>query len=54
MNEMEARDYLQRTDFYFTVDKYQQLTEEKRNDLTQKREFARGVIRNEISGGISE
>lgn len=45
MNEMEARDYLQRTDFYFTVDKYQQLTEEKKADLASEREAARAVIR---------
>ena len=41
----EAQAYLISTDFYMTVDKYKQLTEEKIVELETKREEAREVIR---------
>lgn len=41
----EAQSYLDSTDFYMTVDKYAQLSDEKRTELETLREEARGVIR---------
>ena len=41
----EANKYLQDTDFYFTVDKYSQLTEAKKLELTTLREAKRDFIR---------
>lgn len=41
----EANKYLQDTDFYFTVDKYAQLTDEKKLELTILREAKRDYIR---------
>lgn len=41
----EAIAYLSSTDFYFTVDKYNQLTDDKKLELETKREEARQVIR---------
>lgn len=43
-NEMEARKYLEVTDFYFLSDKVQQLTAEKKAELETNREAARQVI----------
>lgn len=40
-----AQQYLNETDLYMTVDKYAQLTPERIDELTVKRETARGVIR---------
>jgi len=44
-----ALNYLKSTDFYFTVDKYAQLSEERKAELTELREDARIIIR-EIQG----
>ena len=44
-NEIQAREYLQSTDFYFTVDKYAQLTPERKAELEANREAARQFIR---------
>jgi len=44
-NEMEARAYLEATDFYFFSDKVLQLTPEKKTELETNREDARQVIR---------
>lgn len=44
-NEMEARAYLQSTDFYFLSDKVLQLTPEKKAELEANREAARQTIR---------
>jgi len=44
-NEIQAREYLQRTDFYFTVDKYAQLTLERKTELESNRESARQFLR---------
>ena len=43
--EMEARAYLQATDFYFLSDKVVQLAPEKKAELETNREAARQVIR---------
>lgn len=40
-----ARRYLKDTDFYMTIDKYAQLTEDRITELTTTREAAREVIR---------
>jgi hypothetical protein len=40
-NEIQACEYLQSTDFYFTVDKYAQLTPERKAELEANREAAR-------------
>ena len=40
----KAKDYLAQTDFYFTVDKYNTLTEARKAELTQKRADARAVV----------
>jgi len=40
----EAKAYLASTDFYFTVDKYATLTEERKAELKYKREDARTLI----------
>jgi len=40
-----AQQYLDSTDIYFTIDKHAQLTQERRAELTEKREAARVVIR---------
>jgi len=40
----EAKTYLSSTDFYFTVDKYATLTEERKAELKYKREDARTLI----------
>ena len=40
----EAKAYLASTDFYFTVDKYATLTEERQAELKSKREDARTLI----------
>ena len=40
----EAKSYLASTDFYFTIDKYTLLTEERKAELTQLREDARTLI----------
>ena len=45
MNDLEAQDYLNRTDFYFTIDKYAQLTEPQKQEFTTKREVARQILR---------
>lgn len=44
-SEIEARGYLSETDFYFTVDKYAQLTQDKKTELELNRELARKFIR---------
>lgn len=41
----QAQEYLDQTDFYFTIDKYAQLSEEAKQDLASKREAARVTIR---------
>ena len=41
----DAREYLASTDFYFTVDKYNQLTSDKKLELETLREEARNTIR---------
>ena len=40
----EAKAYLSQTDFYFTIDKYNTLTEARKAELTQKRADARAVV----------
>jgi len=40
----EAKAYLASTDFYFTIDKYATLTEERQSELKSKREDARTLI----------
>ena len=40
-----AQQYLDSTDKYMTVDKHKQLTQERRAELTDKREAARVVVR---------
>lgn len=40
----EAQEFLQATDFYFTIDKYATLSEERKAELTQKRAEARLTI----------
>ena len=40
----EAQSFLRETDFYFTVDKYATLSEERKAELTQKRAEARAVV----------
>ena len=40
----EAKAYLASTDFYFTIDKYATLTEERQTELKSKREDARTLI----------
>jgi hypothetical protein len=45
LNDLDAKDYLLSTDFYFTVDKYAELTAEKRIELEKNRAEARRVIR---------
>lgn len=45
-NDIEAREYLQSTDFYFTVDKVVQLAPERKAELEANRESARQVLRN--------
>lgn len=47
--EMEARAYLEATDFYFLSDKVLQMTTEKKAELETNREAARQVIR-DITG----
>jgi hypothetical protein len=44
-NELQARMYLQSTDFYFCVDKFTQLTLERKSELEVNRETARQYIR---------
>lgn len=47
-NQLEvdnARRYLKDTDFYMTVDKYAQMTQDRITELTTAREAAREVIR---------
>lgn len=44
-NEIQAREYLRNTDFYFTVDKFAQLTSERKAELEANREAARQFIR---------
>lgn len=39
-----ALKYLLDTDFYFTIDKYETLSEERKAELTQKRADARAVV----------
>lgn len=46
--EMEAKAYLQATDFYFLADKVLQLTPEKKTELETNREAARQIIRDLI------
>lgn len=41
----EAQAYLDSTDKYFTVDKYEQLSEERKIELTYEREKMRQVLR---------
>lgn len=48
-NEIQARDYLKGTDFYFTVDKFAQLTSERKAKLEVSREAARQFIRDLLS-----
>ncbi len=43
-NASIALKYLFDTDFYFTVDKYATLSEERKAELTQKRAEARAVV----------
>tara|TARA_R110000823_G_scaffold313514_1_gene441269 strand:- start:43 stop:201 length:159 start_codon:yes stop_codon:yes gene_type:complete len=43
--EMEARKYLETTDFYFLSDKVQQLTLEKKTEIETNRENARNILR---------
>ncbi len=45
----EAYGYLASTDFYMTVDKYATLTDEKKTELTTKRQEARDLI-NSLEG----
>ena len=45
-NDVEASEYLKSTDFYFTVDKFAQLTPERKAELETNREAARQVLRN--------
>jgi hypothetical protein len=40
-----AQQYLDSTDLYMTADKHAQLTQERKDELTEKREAARVVIR---------
>jgi len=40
-----AQQYLNSTDLYMTVDKHAQLTQERKDELTEKREAARVAIR---------
>lgn len=47
-NDVQAREYLKSTDFYFTVDKVIQLTPERKAELETNREAARQFIRNLI------
>lgn len=48
MNDLQAREYLQSTDFYFTVDKVVQLTPERKAELEANREAARQFVRDLI------
>jgi hypothetical protein len=50
--EIEARQYLQSTDFYFTVDKYAQLTQERKAELEANREAARQYMRTLIDSRV--
>ena len=48
LNQLEVKKahwYLKDTDFYMTVDKYNQLTEDRKTELITTREAAREVIR---------
>lgn len=53
-NDIEARQYLQSTDFYFTVDKVVQLTPERKAELEANREAARQFIRTILGEVIKE
>lgn len=53
-NEIQARDYLKTTDFYFTVDKYAQLTPERKAELETGREDARQYIRQVLGETVKE
>ena len=53
-NEMQVREYLQSTDFYFTVDKYAQLTPGRKAELETGREDARQYIREVLGETIKE
>jgi len=44
-NELQARMYLQSTDFYFCADKFAQLTLGRKAELETNRETARQYIR---------
>ena len=46
-----AKKYLKETDFYFTVDKYTTLSEDKKVELGKKREEARTII-NELESKL--
>jgi hypothetical protein len=53
-NEIQAREYLQSTDFYFTVDKVLQLTPERKAELEANRESARQYIRALLGETVKE
>jgi hypothetical protein len=53
-NEIQAREYLQSTDFYFTVDKFAQLTSEHKTELEASREAARQYIRTLLDETVKE
>ena len=44
-SDLHAFEYLKSTDFYFTVDKFAQLTPERKAELEANREAARQFIR---------
>lgn len=54
MNDLQAREYLQSTDFYFTVDKVVQLTSERKAELETNRESARQYIRKVLGETVKE
>lgn len=54
MNDLQAREYLQGTDFYFTVDKVVQLTPERKAELETNRESARQYIREVLGETVKE
>lgn len=44
MNYLEALTYLKETDFYFTIDKYDTLSVERKEELLLKRKNARDIV----------
>lgn len=54
MNDLQAREYLHGTDFYFTVDKHAQLTPERKAELEANREAARQYIREILGETVKE